>query len=122
VMAWFSAVFTFTFLMRDFNYRGHSHSSPPKHVEGWDLDRRSLALNQRFYGYIAGEWHNNHHSFRASANCAFLPGQLDLAFIVIKAMHRVGIVDRFNDHRPQFRQLFRVGAGAARDAPSTNGA
>ena len=104
--AWFAAIFTFTFLMRDFNYRDHSRPDRPEHVDGWDLDRRSMALNQRFYGYIAGEWHNNHHSFRASANCAFRPGQFDLAFVLIKAMHRVGIVERFNDHRPRFEQMF----------------
>jgi fatty-acid desaturase len=107
--AWFAAVFTFTCLMRDFNYRGHSRPDRPRHVDGWDLDRRSMALNQRFYGYIAGEWHNNHHSFRASANCAFRPGQFDLAFVMIKAMHRVGIVERFNDHRPRFEQMFGAG-------------
>jgi stearoyl-CoA desaturase (delta-9 desaturase) len=107
-------VFTFTFLMRDFNYRGHRRRGEPRHVEGWDLDRDSLALNQRFYGYLAGEWHNNHHSFSASANCGFRPGQPDLAFIVIKGLHRTGVVERFNDHRPHFERKF--GAGSIRAA------
>ena len=106
VVAWFGAVFTFTLLMRDFNYRGHSRRDQPRHVDGWDFDRRSLALNQKFYGYVAGEWHNNHHSFRASANCAFHRGQFDLAFVIIKAMHKLGIVERFNDHRQQFERKF----------------
>ena len=113
--AWLGAVFTFTFLMRDFNYRGHSRREEPRHVDGWDFDRRSLALNQRFYGYVAGEWHNNHHSFSGSANCGFRPGQLDVAFLAIQAMYRTGIVARFNDHRPQFERKYgaRSIAGSA---------
>ena len=108
--AWFAAVFTYTFLMRDFNYRGHSRPDEPGHVDGWDFDRRSQALNQRFYGYVAGEWHNNHHSFSASANCAFQAGQLDLPFVMIKAMHKMRIVERFNDQQPQFERMF-MGVG-----------
>lgn len=106
LMAWFAAIFTFTFLMRDFNFRGHSRREAPKQVNGWDLDRRSLALNQRFYGYIASEWHNNHHCFRASANLGFLPGQFDLAFLLIKSMHKIGIVSRFNDHKRLFERRY----------------
>ncbi len=107
LITWFAAVFTFTFLMRDFNYRGHSRPSEPRHVDGWDFNRRSQALNQRFYGYVAGEWHNNHHSFSASANCAFQAGQLDLPFVLIKMMYKMRIVERFNDHRPQFERTFK---------------
>ncbi|MGA2887746.1 MAG: hypothetical protein ABSE51_06820 [Terracidiphilus sp.] len=105
-VTWFASVFTYTVLMRDFNYRGHSRPDEPAHIPGWDFDQRSQALNQRFYGYVAGEWHNNHHSFRASANCGFGPYQLDLAFIIIKLMHKIGIVEQFNNHQAQFEKKF----------------
>ena len=107
MMAWFAAIFTFTFLMRDFNYRGHHRVKTPKDAEHWNLDCSTRATNQRFYGYIASEWHNNHHSFRTSANCGFLPGQHDLAFALIKAMHKLGIVLRFSDHKALFERKFR---------------
>jgi stearoyl-CoA desaturase (delta-9 desaturase) len=107
-MAWFAAIFTFTFLMRDFNYRGHYRGETPKHAERWNPDCSTRALNQRFYGYIASEWHNNHHSFRTSANCGFLPGQPDLAFALIKAMHKLGIVSRFSNHQALFERKFKV--------------
>jgi stearoyl-CoA desaturase (delta-9 desaturase) len=68
--------------------------------------RSTGALNQRFYGYISGEWHNNHHAFRVSANTAFLPGQVDLAFWAIRAMHLLGIVAKYNDHKLQFEAKF----------------
>lgn len=110
IVALFAAIFTYTLLMRDFNYRGHSRLEAPRHIDGWDFNRKSLALNQRFYGYVAGEWHNNHHGFSASANCGFLPRQLDLAFVMIKVMHRAGIVERFNDNQPDFERKFaRIG-------------
>lgn len=56
--------------------------------------------------YLVSEWHNNHHLYRSSANTGFLPGQLDYAFLMLEAMHRLGIVDKYNDHRPQFIQAY----------------
>jgi fatty-acid desaturase len=118
VGAWFSGIFLFTFLLKDFNSRGHAKPGTSPHVAGWDYDTESMALNQRFYGYLVSEWHNNHHLYRSSANTGFLPGQIDYAFWMIKAMHRLGIVDKYNDHRPQFvRAYVRVApAELARDA------
>src|SRR5262249_28110627 len=62
LFAWFAAIFTLTALMRSFNAVGHAASSEAL-VDGWDLDRGTLARNQRLYGYLASEWHNNHHRF-----------------------------------------------------------
>jgi stearoyl-CoA desaturase (delta-9 desaturase) len=106
VGAWFGALFATTAVIRDFNYRGHAAHGTGRHVPGWDMNGSTGALNQRFYGYIASEWHNNHHSFRVSANTAFLPGQVDLAFLMIRAMHLLGIVTRYNDHKAQFEAKF----------------
>lgn len=108
LMAWFAAQFTWHAVVRDFNFRGHGTHEDPKQVDGWDFDRSSLALNQRVYGYLAGEWHNNHHAFRASANTAFLPGQVDIPFLLIRLMHRLGIVASYHDHTRQFRQRYGI--------------
>jgi sn-1 stearoyl-lipid 9-desaturase len=106
VLAWLAAMFSYHALLRDFDFRGHGSASDPKQVDGWDFDRQSYALNQRFYGWLVGEWHNNHHAFRVSANTAFLPGQFDVPFLVIKVLHRLGVVSRYNDHRAQFERRY----------------
>jgi stearoyl-CoA desaturase (delta-9 desaturase) len=62
----------------------------------------SLAVNQRFYGFVAGEWHNNHHAFRASANSGFGRMQPDIPFAFIKLLHRLGVVSRYTNHQSQF--------------------
>lgn len=113
LMAWFAVQFCWHAVVRDFNFRGHGTPDRPKQVDGWDLDRSSLALNQRFYGYLAGEWHNNHHARPGSANCAFLPGQIDIPFLVIGAMKAVGLVTHYNNHCEQFLERH---FGAERDS------
>jgi sn-1 stearoyl-lipid 9-desaturase len=37
-------------------------------------------------------WHNNHHAFPASARHGLYPGQLDLGYLLLKALERVGLV------------------------------
>jgi fatty-acid desaturase len=107
LFAWGTALLLFHLGARDFNFRGHGGlSAEPGHVDGWDFDRSSRALNQRFYGLLAGEWHNNHHAFRVSANAGFLPGQLDLPFLIIRLMKSLGVVARYNDHRAQFLRRY----------------
>jgi stearoyl-CoA desaturase (delta-9 desaturase) len=68
----------------------------------WEFDDKSYALNQYFYGYLASEWHDNHHKYPFSANNGFLPRQFDLAFQIIKLMHKVGIVESYVDAKPAF--------------------
>lgn len=101
--AWHSAIFVSTALIRDFNWRGHGGLRKEKKV-GWEFDTNSRALNQRFYGYLASEWHDNHHRYPMSANTAFLPGQIDLSFQLVRAMHRVGMVDFYIDARTIFEK------------------
>lgn len=107
--AWFAVQFSWHAIVRDFNFRGHGTHEKPSQVDGWDFDRKSLALNQRFYGYLAGEWHNNHHAFRASANTAFLRGQLDIPFLIIRIMKRIRLVSSYHDHSLQFRARYLEG-------------
>ncbi len=104
LMAWYGSCFIATTLIRDFNWRGHGGNSRHTKRPGWEFDHRSYALNQRFYGYIASEWHDNHHKYPTSANNGFLPGQIDIAFHVIKTLCKFRIVQAYIDSLPRFKE------------------
>jgi sn-1 stearoyl-lipid 9-desaturase len=53
---------------------------------------------------MAGEWHDNHHLLPASANCAFLPGQVDALFQIVRLWHRLGIVASYYDASATFAE------------------
>jgi stearoyl-CoA desaturase (delta-9 desaturase) len=99
VVTWYGATFMLWFLLRDFGWRGHRGKEK---APGWEFDVNSSATNQRFYGYLASEWHDNHHHFPNSANLAFLPSQLDLSFLLVRAMKAIGLVSEYNDAKPRF--------------------
>jgi sn-1 stearoyl-lipid 9-desaturase len=105
VLSLYSAVFWSMFILRDFNYRGHTHEPDHAHEAGWDFGE-GLAINHRLYGYMIGEWHNNHHACPSSARMGFLRGQLDLGFLFIKFLHRVGIVTSYTDQREHFHDAY----------------
>ncbi|MGE5218383.1 MAG: hypothetical protein ACM3SP_15420 [Chloroflexota bacterium] len=114
LLAWYSAIFSTTFLMRDFNWRGHGGNFRHHKIKGWEFDTKTFALNQRFYGYLAGEWHDNHHKYPFSANNGFLPGQIDIAFQIVKLLHRLGIVESYVDAKPQFeKECLGISSGKA---------
>jgi hypothetical protein len=48
------------------------------------------------------EWHNNHHLFPVSARAGFLPYQLDLAWIYIFSMYKLGAVSSYRDSKREF--------------------
>ena len=88
VMVWMSGVFLYTFVVRDFNYRGHGglFGTQPK----------GLPLNQVIYGIIAGEWHGNHHAYPRSARSGLAWWQVDLPYWFIKLMNLCGGVSSYN--------------------------
>jgi fatty-acid desaturase len=104
VFAWYGSVFIITFLIRDFNWRGHGGKTRRAKKTGWEFDGKSYALNQQFYGYLASEWHDNHHKYPFSANNGFLSGQIDTAFLLIKLLYRLGIVESYVDAKPLFEK------------------
>jgi stearoyl-CoA desaturase (delta-9 desaturase) len=61
-----------------------------------------MSINQLWPGYVAGEWHNNHHLYPKSARSGFLPYQLDLALCYIKLLHFCGAVTSYFDSRKDF--------------------
>lgn len=97
----FSAAMLWFVLVRAFNYTGHGKGEA-KHVEGVDFDRSNLAINQTRPGIFTGEWHNNHHLYPGSARAGFLPYQLDLAWIFIYCMHKVGVISSYHDPKKEF--------------------
>lgn len=105
-----TALFGCTFLwamgVRTFNYEGHGRGKD-KRRPGVDLNRNDLSVNQLWPGYVAGEWHNNHHLFPRSARSGFLSYQVDGAWTFIHLLHKMGAVDRVIDDKERFMALHR---------------
>lgn len=91
--------------VRTFNYEGHGKGSGIQR-EGIDFNDRDKSVNQIWPGFVAGEWHNNHHLFPKSARSGFKPMQLDLAWQYIRVMHRFGAVKSYRDSKKQFNAQY----------------
>jgi sn-1 stearoyl-lipid 9-desaturase len=103
--ALFTAAMLWFVLVRAFNYTGHGKGEE-KHVDGVDFDRSNLSINQMRPGLLAGEWHNNHHLYPASARAGFLPHQLDLAWLYIIGLYRLGAVTHYHDSKKDFLKRY----------------
>ena len=55
---------------------------------------------------LTGEWENNHHLFPGSARAGFLPYQLDLAWIYIYVMYKLGAVSSYHDSKKEFLKRY----------------
>jgi stearoyl-CoA desaturase (delta-9 desaturase) len=117
VSALFSAAIIWFIGVRAFNYTGHG-GGEEKHVDGVDFDRRNLSINQMRPGLFAGEWHNNHHLYPASARAGFLPHQLDLPWIYIFTLYKLGAVSSYHDSKKEFMKRYysRQESKAAQEA------
>lgn len=105
--SWYASIFAFSFLFRDFGWRAHGGVRKKK-IQGWEFDKHSLALNQRFYGYLASEWHDNHHVFPKSANYGFLPSQFQLSFQIIRGLKKIGVIRSYTDSKLKFIKILEV--------------
>lgn len=103
--ALFSAAMLWFLLVRAFNYTGHAKGHE-KHVDGLDFDRSNLSVNQTRPGLFTGEWHNNHHLYPGSARAGFLRYQLDLAWIYIYCMYKIGAVSSYHDSKKEFLRKY----------------
>ncbi len=102
----FSAALAWFILVRAFNYTGHGKGKE-MHKEGIDFDRSNLSINQLRPGLFAGEWHNNHHLYPGSARAGFLSYQLDLAWIYIFCLKKIGAVSSYhNSHKDFLRKHY----------------
>lgn len=106
VFALFGAAGFWAIGVRTFNYEGHGKGKD-KHREGIDFNKDDLSINQLWPGYVAGEWHNNHHLFPSSARSGFLDYQLDLAWCYIKLLKSIGAVSSFHDSKKIFLSQYR---------------
>ena len=102
----FGATMFWTIFVRAFNFTGHGKGEV-KHLDGIDFDRRNLSINQTRPGLFSGEWHNNHHLYPVSARAGFLPYQLDLAWVYIYSMHKIGVVSSYNDSKKEFLEKYK---------------
>jgi len=106
VFALFGAAGFWAIGVRTFNYEGHGKGKD-KHREGIDFNKNDLSINQLWPGYVAGEWHNNHHLFPSSARSGFLNYQLDLAWYYIKLLKIIGAVSSYHDSKKIFLVRYR---------------
>jgi fatty-acid desaturase len=97
----FGGAFVWAVGIRTYNFAGHG-SGKDRRREGVDFNRADRSVNQLWPGFVAGEWHNNHHLYRRSARTGFLPYQLDLAWFVIRIMKALGGVHGVHDDRERF--------------------
>jgi stearoyl-CoA desaturase (delta-9 desaturase) len=111
VSAIFTAAMLWFILVRAFNYTGHGKGET-KHVDGIDFDRSNLSINQTRPGMFTGEWHNNHHLYPGSARAGFLPYQLDLAWIYVYCMYKIGVVASYHDSKKEFMRKYLATAAA----------
>ncbi len=112
VCACFSGAFLWQMLVRAFNYTGHGKGKN-KQIDGIDFDKSNLSINQTRPGLFSGEWHNNHHLFPGSARAGFLPYQLDLAWIYIYCLFKLGMVSSYNDSKKEFLKKYYAKARIA---------
>lgn len=87
--------------VRTFNYDGHGHGKD-KQRDGIDYNRDDRSINQLWPGFVAGEWHNNHHLYPKSARSGFKAHQMDMAWQYIRLMHRLRAVSNYRDDKAAF--------------------
>jgi len=87
--------------VRTFNYEGHGKGKDMRR-DHTDFNRNDMSINQLWPGFVAGEWHNNHHLFPKSARTGFLPHQIDIAYYYIFLMHKLGPIAAYRDSKQDF--------------------
>jgi fatty-acid desaturase len=100
-MAIFGMSAVWAFGVRTFNYDGHG-GGKDKRRDGIDFNRDDRSINQTWPGFVAGEWHNNHHLYPNSARSGFLPGQFDLAWEFISLWSKLGWTTGIRDQKEEF--------------------
>jgi stearoyl-CoA desaturase (delta-9 desaturase) len=89
------------FGIRTFNFDGHG-GGINKQRDGVDFNNEDLSINRLWPGFVAGEWHNNHHLYPNSARSGFLFYQLDLAWYFIQICIWLGGIRSYRDCKGDF--------------------
>jgi fatty-acid desaturase len=105
VCAIFGAAGVWAVGVRTYNYEGHGKGKDMRR-DGVDHNRDDMSINQIWPGYVAGEWHNNHHLYPKSARSGFKTYQLDLAWCYIKFLSIIGAVSQYRDSKKEFQLAY----------------
>lgn len=107
--------------IRTFNYGAHGGGKDLQR-EGLDFHHKDTSINQIWPGFVAGEWHNNHHLFASSARSGFLWWQLDLAWLYIRFLEKIGAASNVLDYKRLFHERhyepYLAARAAKNEAPS----
>jgi fatty-acid desaturase len=87
--------------VRTYNFDGHG-GGKNKRRDGSDFNQEDLSINQLWPGYVAGEWHNNHHLYPNGARSGFLRYQLDLPWQLIRFLSVTGAIVSYRDYKAEF--------------------
>ncbi len=87
--------------VRTFNFDGHGGGKDLRR-KGIDFNWEDLSINRVWPGYVAGEWHNNHHLYPGGARSGFLPYQIDIPWYLVKFLHHIGAITDYKDDRAAF--------------------
>jgi fatty-acid desaturase len=101
----FGMAVIWAFGVRTFNFDGHG-GGVDKRQKGIDFYQGDFSINQKWPGYVAGEWHNNHHLYPNGARSGFLPYQVDLAWLVIRFFYAIGAITSYRDFKEQFYKKY----------------
>lgn len=96
VAAWYAAIFVMIFLIKDFNWVGHAGYHVNKKKKKGNIRLGGTPVNHRAYGYLASEWHMNHHRYPSAARTGITAGQFDFVYWVLVLLKKVNIVKRLN--------------------------
>lgn len=100
-LAMFGSAFVWAMGVRTFNYAGHGSGKDLRRA-GTDFNTDDHAINQLWPGFVAGEWHSNHHLYPGGARAGFLRHQVDLAWYFVWAWHRLGAISSYHDFKADF--------------------
>ena len=104
--ACFAGTFVWAVGIRTFNYEGHAKG---KGAKGWgktDFNRKDYSINQLWPGFVAGEWHNNHHLYPTGARSGFLGHQIDIPWYIVNIFNWVGGISEYKDYKKQFLENY----------------
>ncbi|MBK6692249.1 MAG: fatty acid desaturase [Myxococcales bacterium] len=99
--ALFGSAFVWAVGIRTFNFAAHG-GGKDRQRPGVDFHTKDHSINQVWPGYVAGEWHNNHHLYPNGARSGFLGYQLDLPWLFIRAVHALGGIQSYRDYKEEF--------------------
>jgi sn-1 stearoyl-lipid 9-desaturase len=89
------------FGVRMYNYAGHGKGKDQRKA-GSDFNTSDLSVNQLWPGYVAGEWHNNHHLFPNGVRSGFLSYQLDIPYWFVRFYSAIGGIASMRDYKDAF--------------------